>query len=567
MSKIDITPDTILGNIKYLNDIPYFFHLDRSIITPLSPLKDYCYFPTDIVEYQTDTNIKLVHRDKIILVGILCLENKVKYGFNKRKLPYFKFIPFSSSFPSFLVPSKIRTKGIFQNQLVIVEFTTWNEKEKWPYGKINQILGPLRDLHPQIESFYHHYSSLKKWKLSPDEEKKIIEFDLINQAIKDGHTDRRDLKIYSIDPPDCEDIDDALSIQHNNDIYTIGIHIANVTYGLQKYNLLSQLQDRYFSVYLLQKKINMLPDILADNLLSLIPNKDRLAYTLWITINSSGKMIIPPKLEETIIRNNFAWSYQKAEKSLDPYLQDLKKGALLLNKYVLHRDKHDMDIHQVIETYMIVANYLVGNIPTKNHKIYRVLHSTTTLSPIIPIIPYLGLPSAEYQLKTSNTFHSALGVDHYCHFTSPLRRWVDIYHHLILRNQTCELSIDKIKIINKNHHQLRKMSQAINKVKLSLDIQKKPLFTIAYVMDWKTSGIGVKSKIKFNLYLANEKMFISHTQYYDVEMVSQDNIKFITSDGKIEIKQYFSYPVKLQYLFNAFQTPDKHIFVSWLINK
>ena len=105
--------------------------------------------------------------------------------------------------------------------------------------------------------------------------------------------DMRDICIFTIDPATARDLDDALHcIKLDDDLYEVGVHIADVSYFVTEDSLVDKYAaDRTTSVYLVQKVIPMLPRILCEQLCSLNPAVDRLTFSVIWKIKSNGDVI------------------------------------------------------------------------------------------------------------------------------------------------------------------------------------------------------------------------------------------------------------------------------------
>lgn len=117
---------------------------------------------------------------------------------------------------------------------------------------------------------------------------------------------RKDLRgdrIFSIDPETAKDIDDALSIKANDDgTYDVGVHIADVTFFVKPNTPLDRdARKKATSVYLVQRAVPMLPPTLSEQLCSLLPGQDRLAFSVVFTLDSEAK-VVKKWFGKTIIR-------------------------------------------------------------------------------------------------------------------------------------------------------------------------------------------------------------------------------------------------------------------------
>ena len=139
--------------------------------------------------------------------------------------------------------------------------------------------------------------------------------------------DLRDVRIFTIDPPNAKDLDDALHIsaleKRPGDSlarYEIGVHIANVSYFIDRNSALdAEARKRATSVYLVQRVIPMLPPILCEELCSLNPNVDRLAFSCIWQMNADGTLCegVSPWFGRTVIRSCAKLDHPTAQRMID----------------------------------------------------------------------------------------------------------------------------------------------------------------------------------------------------------------------------------------------------------
>lgn len=105
--------------------------------------------------------------------------------------------------------------------------------------------------------------------------------------------DLRGERIFTIDPDTAKDLDDALSVKANEDgTYDVGVHVADVSYFVKPNTALDRdARKRATSVYLIQRAVPMLPPALSEQLCSLVPGEDRLAFTVIFTMTKEGKVL------------------------------------------------------------------------------------------------------------------------------------------------------------------------------------------------------------------------------------------------------------------------------------
>jgi ribonuclease R len=228
-------------------------------------------------------------------------------------------------------------------------------------------------------------------------------------------TERRDMRgitTFTIDPDDAKDFDDALSFKKlGEDSYEIGIHIADVSHYVRPGTALDEeAVERATSVYMVDRTIPMLPEVLSNDLCSLRPGEDKLAYSAIFKMNNLG-VVSDSWFGRTVINSDKRFSYQEAQEIMDGdgsgllydemtlinsiakrYTKErLANGALILEKdeikFVLDengspleiRKKTRSDVHKMIEEFMLLANKKVAHfVATKQPPqmfIYRV-HDT-----------------------------------------------------------------------------------------------------------------------------------------------------------------------------------------------
>ena len=201
----------------------------------------------DIV-YHNDTEVLgIKNRNNEFITGILHINKNQKYGFTRRNIPYYKFSCISHRFPNFIVPSKSKLKKALY---CVIKLNKWNTNNKHPIGQIEYLIGEIGNIDNEINCLLYYT------KLFPKKQKSTYFQPQISEKI--------DFYTFSIDPPNCRDIDDALHYKINKDIVEIGIHIANVA------GYIDNINTNYFStIYLDDKQINMLDDNVTYNHLSL----------------------------------------------------------------------------------------------------------------------------------------------------------------------------------------------------------------------------------------------------------------------------------------------------------
>jgi len=383
------------------------------------------------IKYTQDKNIvtDIIKRTTDIIPGVLYTSSRTIYGFNNRKVPMKKFIPNDKKYPMFLVPTKIPQNGV--DTYVTINLNKWIEGEKYAIGSLCSVIGPIGRYDVELEylKYCHHikYKPFKKLNFIPDD------------YLHDITPDRIDLTnkyTISIDPVGCRDIDDALHIEQvSNKVYEIGIHIADVSSFIPYESFLDrEIMKRGETVYLEQEQINMLPDEFSFDHCSLLQDEKRRTFSLIINIDIDGK-INSYEFVKGIISNKLSISYEEATKLLNI-------NNDITNLYKIGRilyEGTEYDMHKMVEIYMILANRLVAEFISKHDKensIFRTLSAKNSIivTDQIKILNIFNMNRAEYVNYENNKGHCLLNLEYYTHFTSPIRRYIDIIIHRILYN-------------------------------------------------------------------------------------------------------------------------------------
>lgn len=223
---------------------------------------------------------------------------------------------------------------------VIVHIDVWKNPLTDPVGEITEVLGRAGDHETEMqaiirgggfsENFAPHVAEAGKDLYARREE---IFRDAI-EATKGPNPRRRDMRdrlTCTIDPVDAKDFDDAISFHVlENGNYEIGIHIADVSHYVRENDTIDkEAQNRGTSIYLVDRVIPMLPEVLSNDLCSLRPNEDRLAFSAVFEMNADAR-ILNEWFGQTIIHSNKRFSYEEAQEVLDKGEGPLKDELAIL---------------------------------------------------------------------------------------------------------------------------------------------------------------------------------------------------------------------------------------------
>ena len=233
----------------------------------------------------------------------------------------------------FLVPMdkrvpkiRIRTRqaGELLGQRVLATIDSWDKDSRYPVGHFVRSLGELESKGAETEAL------LLEWDVQYKPFPKTV-LDCLPAEGHDwkvpastedpgwqGRRDLRDLIVCSIDPPGCVDIDDALHARKlPNGNFEVGVHIADVSHFVKPNNAMDkEASQRGTTVYLVDKRIDMLPMLLGTDLCSLKPYVERYAFSVLWEVNSNAD-IISSQFTKSVIRSREAFSYEQAQLRID----------------------------------------------------------------------------------------------------------------------------------------------------------------------------------------------------------------------------------------------------------
>lgn len=377
------------------------------------------------------------------IIGILSTSQPVKLGKTKGGKNIYQIKPIKKIFPPFW----ITYGGKLTGKLIInFKFKEWSHDDKLPFGEIIEVIGILNDSLLTKTLILHHQIDRKKFKNNlkvNENESNIIRKNLSH------------LEIFSIDPPGCIDIDDALSIHEENDLI-IGVHIAQPICWLEKDEIIERANIAISTIYCEDNK-NLWSDEITEKA-SLFKSQEKPAYSIMFYYKDN-KLIKTESFPSTII-NKINTDYDNINFEVIQKLLEFTKK--LLNK--------DIDSHELVSFWMIEANNYIGNnfdgipIRCQDDKINYEINITD--SKINQIFNNTLIEGAYYSYEKN--FHKSLDKHYYTHFTSPIRRIIDtIIHWNITYNDEIKLELDKINIIDKKtkkFHQEMNLLEKINKL-------------------------------------------------------------------------------------------------------
>ena len=292
-------------------------------------------------------------------------------------------------FDIFLPAKEIKT--IKDGQLVVVNVVDWGDKNNNPTAELKEILGYPGEHQAEIHSILAEYNFNNKFDKHIEDAAKNISSKITSDEIK-KRRDFRNITTFTIDPYDAKDFDDALSIQQlENGNWEVGIHIADVSHYINENDSIDkEAQERATSVYLVDRVIPMLPEVLSNNLCSLRPHEEKLCFSAVFELDERAK-VYNEWFGRTVILSNHRFTYEDAQDIIinkkGKYVEELlklnslakilrnkriKNGAIsferLETKFKIDEEgnpisiyfKESKDAHKLIEEFMLLANRKVA---------------------------------------------------------------------------------------------------------------------------------------------------------------------------------------------------------------
>jgi len=225
--------------------------------------------------------------------------------------------------------------GQFENELqsgqkVLIEMIKWDDPDKKPEAKVLEIIGRKGDHETEMRSIVLNRGIDIDFPIEVQKEAEKIEKEISAEEIS-KRKDFRNTLTFTIDPVDAKDFDDAISFKKlPNGNYEIGVHIADVSHYVREGTALDEeAQKRSFSVYLVDRTIPMLPEVLSNDVCSLNPGVDKLSFTALFEFDKNGKKQ-NHWIGKGIINSNKRFSYEEAQKVLDgPQINaDIKRSQI-----------------------------------------------------------------------------------------------------------------------------------------------------------------------------------------------------------------------------------------------
>lgn len=297
------------------------------------------------------------------------------------------------------VPFVVKGESLPIGQKVLIRFKGWNAHQPYPWGELEEIIGPAgehetemralalgqgfrSDFPPGVNTEAHELESTGKQLIEEEANASVVWGEPHEGYVR---RDFRGIPTFTIDPYDAKDFDDALSVRTLPDgKIEVGVHIADVSFFVRPGSAINrEAVNRATSVYLVDRTIPMLPEVLSNNYCSLNPNEDRLAMSAVFVMDQQAG-IVDRWFGETVIHSDKRFTYEEAQEVLDTQngvmLEELntlqrlariirerrvKRGAIAFDtpevKVKLDENGKPVDIilKQRIETMLLIEDFML----------------------------------------------------------------------------------------------------------------------------------------------------------------------------------------------------------------
>jgi ribonuclease R len=323
----------------------------------------------------------------------------------------------------------------------------WSEGDKNPSAEIIKVFGNPGDHQTEIHAIMAEYGLQSEFPAEVEDAAQSLSVEITEDEIS-KRRDFREVLTFTIDPHDAKDFDDALSFKRlNNGSYEIGVHIADVSHYLHPGTTLEEEAiKRATSVYLVDRTVPMLPEVLSNFACSLRPKEQKLTFSAVFEMNDKGE-ILNEWFGRTVIYSDRRFTYEEVQNTIETKVGEYSDEILLLDSLAkkmraeraakgsvffdkeevkFHLDetgsptgvyfKKQLDAHKLIEDFMLLANRKVAELlgkPSKeieykkNAMVYRV-HDTPNADKMNALSELVGKFGYKMNLKTKRSVTESL---------------------------------------------------------------------------------------------------------------------------------------------------------------
>ncbi len=246
--------------------------------------------------------IEIIERKKTDFVGVIDIQKNFAFVSTANPKMY-----------TDIFISKDKLGDAENGDVVLVHIEDWPSRADSPFGKVIKVLGKPGEHNTEIHAILAEYGLPAEFPLEVELYAQKIDTSIQENEIK-KRRDMRDTLTFTIDPKDAKDFDDALSFKKlENGNYEVGIHIADVSYYLQEGTILDdEAYQRATSVYLVDRVVPMLPEVLSNFACSLRPNEEKYTFSVIFEITEKAE-VVNNWFGRTVIYSDQRFAYEEAQ--------------------------------------------------------------------------------------------------------------------------------------------------------------------------------------------------------------------------------------------------------------
>ena len=246
--------------------------------------------------------IEVVERAKTEFVGVIDIQKNFAFVSTANAKMY-----------TDIFVSKEKYNGAEQGDVVIVKIEDWPKKADSPFGSVIKVLGKPGEHDTEIHAILAEYGLPYDFPIEVEVFAQKIDTSIQESEVA-KRRDMRNTFTFTIDPRDAKDFDDAISFKKlDNGNFEIGIHIADVSHYLQEGTILDdEAYNRATSVYLVDRVVPMLPEVLSNFACSLRPNEDKYTFSAIFEIDQKAN-VVDQWFGRTVINSDQRFAYEEAQ--------------------------------------------------------------------------------------------------------------------------------------------------------------------------------------------------------------------------------------------------------------
>ena len=250
--------------------------------------------------------IEVIERKKTDFVGVIDIQKNFAFVSTANPKMY-----------TDIFISKDKLSEAENGDVVLVHIEDWPTRADSPFGKVIKVLGKPGQHDTEIHAILAEYGLPAEFPIDVEAYAQKIDTTIQENEIK-NRRDMRDVLTFTIDPKDAKDFDDALSFQVlENGNFEIGIHIADVSFYLKEGTILDdEAYQRATSVYLVDRVVPMLPEVLSNFACSLRPNEEKYTFSAIFEISKDAQ-VVNQWFGRTVIHSNQRFSYEEAQQIIE----------------------------------------------------------------------------------------------------------------------------------------------------------------------------------------------------------------------------------------------------------